>query len=230
MFQTKFVSSSSSSSSSSICHGVGPLVDPFWSHVSRSLFTVLPWFILPVGELCFIILGNLLRCILFTCCIQFLFYSSNLSLNMPVQRLKVAILPLDWTCSGPVTHSGKILTFICLRVTTLSYDVAHRTVRSWRQNSFDCFSRWPWNTLRNYMCGVPCCRKEWGGSAIRWVAWSADCGGGGGETVNRKIKLSAVFLEPIQNPSYMSHVLLLCITFLRVLVVLYLRVTCICVA
>ena len=32
------------------------------------------------------------------------------SLNMPVQRLKVAILPLDLRCSGPVTHSGEILT------------------------------------------------------------------------------------------------------------------------
>ena len=32
------------------------------------------------------------------------------SLNMPVQRLKVAILPLDLPCSGPVTHSGDILT------------------------------------------------------------------------------------------------------------------------
>jgi len=32
------------------------------------------------------------------------------SLNMPVQRLKVAILPLDLPCSGPVTHSGEILT------------------------------------------------------------------------------------------------------------------------
>jgi len=32
------------------------------------------------------------------------------SLNMPVQRLKVAILPLDVPCSGPVTHSGQILT------------------------------------------------------------------------------------------------------------------------
>ena len=32
------------------------------------------------------------------------------SLNMPVQRLKVAILPLDLTSSGPVTHSGEILT------------------------------------------------------------------------------------------------------------------------
>jgi len=28
------------------------------------------------------------------------------SLNTPVQRLKVAILPLDLPCSGPVTHSG----------------------------------------------------------------------------------------------------------------------------
>jgi len=32
------------------------------------------------------------------------------SLNMPVQRLKVAILSLDLPCSGPVTHSGEILT------------------------------------------------------------------------------------------------------------------------
>jgi len=32
------------------------------------------------------------------------------SLNMPVQRLKVAILPLDLPCSGPVTHSGEVLT------------------------------------------------------------------------------------------------------------------------
>jgi hypothetical protein len=40
----------SSSSSSSICHGVGPLVDPFRSHVSRSLFKGLPWLLLPVGE------------------------------------------------------------------------------------------------------------------------------------------------------------------------------------
>jgi hypothetical protein len=38
------------SSSSSICHGVGLLVDPFRSHVSRSLFKGLPWFLLPVGE------------------------------------------------------------------------------------------------------------------------------------------------------------------------------------
>ena len=30
--------------------------------------------------------------------------------NMPVQRLKVAILPLGLPCSGLVTHSGEILT------------------------------------------------------------------------------------------------------------------------
>jgi len=32
------------------------------------------------------------------------------SLNTPVQRLKVAILPLDVPCSGRVTHSREILT------------------------------------------------------------------------------------------------------------------------
>jgi len=32
------------------------------------------------------------------------------SLNMPVQRLKVATLPLDLPYSGLVTHSGEILT------------------------------------------------------------------------------------------------------------------------
>ena len=30
--------------------------------------------------------------------------------NMPVQGLKVATLPLDLPCSGPVTNSGEILT------------------------------------------------------------------------------------------------------------------------
>jgi len=39
-----------SSSSSRVCHGVRPLVDPFRSHVSRSLFRGLPRFLLPVGE------------------------------------------------------------------------------------------------------------------------------------------------------------------------------------
>jgi hypothetical protein len=32
------------------------------------------------------------------------------SLNLPVQRLKVAVLPLDLPYSGPVTLLGKILT------------------------------------------------------------------------------------------------------------------------
>jgi len=32
------------------------------------------------------------------------------SLNMQVQRLEAAILPLDLTCSGPITHSEEILT------------------------------------------------------------------------------------------------------------------------
>jgi hypothetical protein len=32
------------------------------------------------------------------------------SQNIPVQRLKVTILPLELTCSGFVTHSGEFLT------------------------------------------------------------------------------------------------------------------------
>jgi hypothetical protein len=65
---THFLTDTSSSSSSSyICYGVGPLVDPFRSQVSRSLFKGVPRFLLPVGEYCFITLGNLLRGILFTC-------------------------------------------------------------------------------------------------------------------------------------------------------------------
>jgi hypothetical protein len=82
------------------------------------------------------------------------------------------------------------------------------------------------------MCGVACCRKEWGETLYDEANEARIVGGGGEgrETVNRKRKLSAVFLQPIQNPSYMSHVLLLCVSFLRVMVVLYLRVTCICVA
>ena len=69
-----YLSSSSSSSSPYICHAVGPLVDPFRSHLSRSLSKGLP-----VEKECFITLGNLLWGILFTCCIHFLLYSSNLS-------------------------------------------------------------------------------------------------------------------------------------------------------
>ena len=87
--------SSSSSSSSYVCHGVRPLVDPFRSHVSRSLFRGLPRFLLPVEEQCFITLCNLFRGILFTCCIQLLLYSTNLS-KIGVIFKSFANL---WTCS-----------------------------------------------------------------------------------------------------------------------------------
>ena len=56
-----------------------PLVDPFRSHVPRSLIRGLPRFPLPVGQYCFITLGNVFRGILFTCCVQLLLYCSNLS-------------------------------------------------------------------------------------------------------------------------------------------------------
>jgi hypothetical protein len=65
------------------------------------------------------------------------------------------------------------------RGTTLSYDVAHRTVRSWRQNSFDWFSRWLWNTLRNYMCGVSLVAGRSGGKAYGLRRMERGLWGGG---------------------------------------------------
>ena len=52
------------------------------------------------------------------------------SLNTPVQRLKVAILPLDLPCSVPVTHSGEILTT----------DKSHGTLfPNWQKESWQTF-------------------------------------------------------------------------------------------
>jgi hypothetical protein len=63
------------------------------------------------------------------------------------------------------------------------------------------------------MCVVSRLLQEGVGEALYDEVYGARIvgGGEGRETVNRKKKLSAVFLQPIQNPSYMSHVLLLCI-------------------
>jgi hypothetical protein len=94
------------------------------------------------------------------------------------EMMEKSSAPILWECEALASlrhaYLGSFLTFICLSATTLSCDVAHRTIRSWRQNSFDCFSRWPWNTLRNYMCGVSLVAGRSGGSPIRWSAWSAD--------------------------------------------------------
>ena len=75
----KFISSPSSSLFLPFCHGFEPLFDSFRSDGSRSLFKCLPWILLPDGEYCFITLDYPLPCILFTCCIQFYLYSSNMS-------------------------------------------------------------------------------------------------------------------------------------------------------
>ena len=52
------------------------------------------------------------KLVLFLTPLQFVYLFCNLSvsLNRPVQRLKISILPQDLPCSGPVTHSGEILT------------------------------------------------------------------------------------------------------------------------
>jgi hypothetical protein len=55
------LSSSSSLSLSGHYHGVGPLVEPFRSHTSRSLFNGLSWFLVPFGfQFLLINLTNLL--------------------------------------------------------------------------------------------------------------------------------------------------------------------------
>jgi len=41
---------------------------------------------------------------------RFISNEGNVISNMPVQRLKVAILPMDLPSSGLIIHSGKILT------------------------------------------------------------------------------------------------------------------------
>jgi hypothetical protein len=117
------------------------------------------------------------------------------------------------------------LTFICLRWSYIPYDLASRTVRSWRQNSVLCFSQcWPWNALRNRMFGGACCGKSGGReiiiNAVRWGAWYYS------------IMLNACRVTSMADTGIdaVKHVLLLRISFLRILVVLYLRVTCICVA
>jgi hypothetical protein len=73
-----------------------------------------------------------------------LWYSSTAARALPSQNPHTKCMSQYSTWE----NTKGILTFICLRETTLSYD-AYRTVRSWRQNLFDWFSRWPWNTLCN---------------------------------------------------------------------------------
>jgi len=118
---------SSSSSSSYVCHGVRPLVDPFRSHVSRSLFchdsfcqlgnsVSLSWVVCHEA-FCLHVVSS-------SSCISVVYLepshsgitvSSGMeempSLSKPVQRLKLATLPLDLPCSGPVTHSGEIFNY-----------------------------------------------------------------------------------------------------------------------
>jgi hypothetical protein len=97
-------SSSLSSSSSSICHAVWPRVDPFRSHVSRSLFKGLPRFLQPVTQQCFITLGNLLQGILFTCCILYMSEKMRIFTYFTGQQNLTFFL----------THGGKYLFLIQL--------------------------------------------------------------------------------------------------------------------
>ena len=138
----KTSSSSSSSSSSYICHAVWPPVDPFRSHVSRSPFKGLPWFLLPVPEWHFITLGILVRGILFTCCIQLLsvFFPWDLQLvkissEQSQRSPAVGLLPL---ASGPACLVMAFPPFLvkqlyrCDSVVISSFVRPGYTTRRWR--------------------------------------------------------------------------------------------------
>jgi len=80
------------------------------------------------------------------------------SLNMPVQRLKVAILPLDLPCSGPVTNSGEILTTVKSHEKTpdrfsLNYNIPNYNTRNSPRAVFRDYyqkyegERWSWHNV-----------------------------------------------------------------------------------
>ena len=53
---------------------------------------------------------------------------------MQVQRLKIAILPIDLPCSGPVTHSGEILTTGKICFFSVNVYWASSAPRGWMAN------------------------------------------------------------------------------------------------
>ena len=79
------------SSSLSSYHGVGPLFDLFWSHISRSLFSGLPWFLLPFGLLFFFLLSSVF------CYEAFCLYVASTFFCNPVfwPKLGLYIIPLQ---------------------------------------------------------------------------------------------------------------------------------------
>ena len=88
----------SSPASSHICYGVGQYVDPFRSHVSRSLFKRLPWFLLQLENsvsLSWVIYYEAFY--VFTVCIQFLLHSSNLSKIGVIFNSFVICLFVSWS-------------------------------------------------------------------------------------------------------------------------------------
>jgi len=63
------------------------------------------------------------------------------SLHMPVQRLKLTILPLDLLCSGPVTRSGEIL----------ATGKSHGKIREYKKSWIQYVNRMPRNRLPRIM-------------------------------------------------------------------------------
>ena len=101
-----------SSSSPSRYRGVWPLVDPFRSHTSRSLFSGLPWFLLPLGVQFLFILFNLLQGILLTHRTQFCILSkSGVILILCNICIYFIICPNVSCCSSRIFYHSSILVF-----------------------------------------------------------------------------------------------------------------------
>jgi len=82
--------------------------------MSRSLFSSLPWFLLPFSLLFYrIILGNLLGDILFACCIQFLLQSCILSkTEVLFSSFEISVFcfitcPSHLACGNSILQEGK---------------------------------------------------------------------------------------------------------------------------
>jgi hypothetical protein len=66
------------------------------------------------------------------------------------------------------------------------------------------------------VCVVSLVAGRSGGKRYRLSAWSADCGGGGREMVNRKRKLSAVFYNRLKSFIHVTRIAAMHIIFTRI--------------
>jgi hypothetical protein len=105
------------------------------------------------------------------------------------------------------------LTFIRLRATTLSYDFAHRTVRSWRQNSFGCLCV-DLGTRYVTICVVSLVAGRSGGEALYDEAHGARIVGWGvGKQWREKKVFSSIFTTDTKSFIHVTRIAAMHIIF-----------------